>query len=310
MAGDRVVAVVGATGKQGGGLVRAIAADTAGGFVARALTRDGKSEAARQLADLGVEVVEADLDEPASIEAAFAGAYGAYCVTFPSAGFGPEKEIEHARTMADAAHGNGLAHVIWSTLEDTRDFVSLDDERMPTLLGKYKVPPFDVKGEADAVFAEVPTTFLRTTFYWENMFFPVLGPKRDTDGTLTLTLPLGGAKLAGIAAQDIGRCAYAILRRPELIGETVSITGENLTGTQMAAALTAAPGESVRFKDIAPADFRGLFPGADAIGNMFQFYQDFEDTCIGARDRQVVLRLHPGLLGFADWLVLNSQVMS
>jgi uncharacterized protein YbjT (DUF2867 family) len=136
-----------ATGAQGGGLVRAIQANPSSGFTARALTRDPKSDKARELASLGAEVVAADLDDPASVERAFRGCHGAYCVTFFWAHFSPEKEIAEARTLAQAAKAAGIRHAIWSTLEDVRKFVPLDDPRMPTLKGKYKVPHFDAKGE-------------------------------------------------------------------------------------------------------------------------------------------------------------------
>ena len=92
MSSKKVIAVVGATGAQGGGLVRAIAADPEGGFSARAITRNANSDKARELAELGAEVVEADVDDVASLERAFAGAYGAYCVTFFWEHFSPDRE--------------------------------------------------------------------------------------------------------------------------------------------------------------------------------------------------------------------------
>jgi len=140
MAEPRIIAVVGATGAQGGGLVRAILEDPASGFVPRALTRDPGSDAARALAAAGAQVVRADVDDEASLARAFEGAWGAYCVTFFWAHFSPEQETGEAGAMARAARSAGLEHVIWSTLEDTRRWVPLSDDRMPTLGGKYKVP--------------------------------------------------------------------------------------------------------------------------------------------------------------------------
>jgi uncharacterized protein YbjT (DUF2867 family) len=168
MADKKVIAVAGATGAQGGGLVRAILSDANGGFAARALTRDVGSDKAKDLAKLGAEVVAADLDDLESLKRAFHGAHGAYCVTFFWAHLSPEREVAEATAMASAAKHAGLQHVIWSTLEDTRKYVPLSDGRMPTLQGKYKVPHFDGKGEADHVFTDlgVPTTFLLTSFYW------------------------------------------------------------------------------------------------------------------------------------------------
>lgn len=208
MNGKKIIAVVGATGAQGGGLVRAILNDPSGGFGARAITRDVRSDKARALAAFGAEVVAGDLDDPDSIRRAFAGAYGAYCNTFFWEHFSPEKEQAHARCMAEAARSAGLAHVIWSTLEDTRRWIPLSDDRMPTLMGRYKVPHTDAKGEMDALFRElgVPTTFLVTSFYWENFIFFGMGPQRDANGALAITFPMGDRKLPGIAAEDIGRC--------------------------------------------------------------------------------------------------------
>ncbi len=242
MANKRTIAVMGATGAQGGGLVRAILADPEGGFTARAVTRDVNSDSARALADLGAEVVAADVSDQASLRRAFEGAYGAYCVTFFWEHFSPETEGAHVQNMAAAAKEAGLQHVIWSTLEDTRQWVPLDDDRMPTLMGSYKVPHFDAKGESDKIFTEygVPTTNLLTSFYWDNLIHFGMGPSPVPMGPSPSPCPWAKARLPGIAAEDIGRCAYAIFKRgDEFIGSTVGIAGEHLTGSEMAAALEA-----------------------------------------------------------------------
>ena len=215
MADRKTIAVVGATGAQGGGLVRAILDDPNGGFGVRAITRNPDSEAARALARAGAEVVAADVDDETSLARALAGAHGAYFVTFYWAHFSPDKEIAEVRGMARAARAAGIAHAIWSTLEDTRKWVPLADDRMPTLMGRFKVPHFDAKGESNHFFTDegVPTTFLLTSFYWDNLIHFGMGPKKDADGRLAFTLPMGNAKLPGIAAEDIGRCAYGIFRR-------------------------------------------------------------------------------------------------
>jgi uncharacterized protein YbjT (DUF2867 family) len=311
MSDRKIIAVVGATGAQGSGLVRAILEDSAGGFAARALTRNVDSAKARELADLGAEVVAADVDDRASLERAFAGAWGAFCVTFFWEHFSPDKEKVQARAMAEAAKVTGLKHVIWSTLEDTRRWVPLDDDRMPTLMGAYKVPHFDGKGESDLIFRElgVPTTFLLTSFYWDNLIHFGMGPKPAGDGTLAFTLPMGGAKLPGIAAEDIGRCAYGIFKRGgKLIGKTVGIAGEHLSGDEMAAALSRALGTTVRHNAVEPAVYRGFgFPGAEDLGNMFQFKRDFEADFRGARDLAFSRSLNPGLQSFEGWLAANAD---
>jgi uncharacterized protein YbjT (DUF2867 family) len=311
MAGKKVIAVVGATGMQGGGLVRAILAEKGGEFSARALTRKTGSEKAKELAKLGAEVVAADLDDVGSLKRAFAGAYGAFCVTNFWEHFSPEKEIDQARNMAQAATAAGLKHVIWSTLEDTRKWVPLSDNRMPTLMGKYKVPHFDGKGEADRVFAEtgVPTTNLLTSFYWDNLIYFGMGPKKGPDGKLAITMPMGDKKLPGIAAEDIGTCALAIFRKGrDYIRKTVGIAGEHLTGGQMAVALSKALGQEIRYNAVTPEAYRMFgFPGADDIGNMFQFKRDFNDLFCGAREPEVARGLNPSLQTFDQWLARNKS---
>ncbi|HEY0432453.1 MAG TPA: NmrA family NAD(P)-binding protein, partial [Chitinophagaceae bacterium] len=161
MSQQNLIVVFGATGAQGGGLVNAILNDPEKQFAVRAVTRDVNSDKAKKLAARGASVVAADIDDPASVEKALEGAYGAYFVTFYWAHFSPEKELQEAKTFAEAAKKAGIKHAIWSTLEDTRLYVPLNDDRMPTLMGKYKVPHFDAKGEADKFFTEagVPVTF-------------------------------------------------------------------------------------------------------------------------------------------------------
>ncbi len=311
MAGKKTIAVVGATGAQGNGLVRAILADPAGGFSVRAITRDLASEKARALAALGVEVVAANVDDEASLVRAFEGAHGAYCVTFYWDHTSAERELAEAGNLARAARRAGVAHAIWSTLEDTRKRVPLTDERMPTLEGTYKVPHFDAKGEADALFAAagVPTTYLLTSFYWDNLIHFGMGPKPGPDGTLLFTLPMGRAKLPGIAAKDIGACAYGVFRRgAELVGKHVGICGDQLTGDEMAGAMTRVFGRPVQYNEISPATYRGFgFPGADDLGNMFQYKRDFEREFCGARDLALSRALNPHLLGFEAWLAQNKD---
>ena len=142
MSQKKIITVFGATGAQGGGLVRAILHDKKSEFAVRAVTRDPDSEHATNLAAMGAEVVVADIDNAEDVQKAMNGAYGAFCVTFFWAHFSPEKEMAQAKIMAEAAKTAGLKHVIWSTLEDTRHYIPLSDNRMPTLQGKYKVPSY------------------------------------------------------------------------------------------------------------------------------------------------------------------------
>lgn len=196
------------------------------------------------------------------------------------------------------------------TLEDTRQWIPLSDDRMPTLMGKYKVPHFDAKGEANAFFTEagVPTTFLNTSFYWGNLIYFGMGPRKGPDGRLAITLPIGDKKLPGVGAEDIGRCAYGIFKQGEaLIGKSVGIAGEHLTGSEMAAALSRALGKEVGYNAVPPAVFRSFgFPGAEDLGNMFQFKHDFNEAFCSARNVAFSRSLNPQLQSFEQWLAENS----
>jgi uncharacterized protein YbjT (DUF2867 family) len=176
---------------------------------------------------------------------------------------------------------------------------------------KYKVPHFDAKGESDKFFTDlgVPTTFLRASFYWDNFIYFGAGPKKGPDGKLYLTFPLDDKKMGGIAAEDIGKCAYGIFKRgKELIGKTVGIAGEHLTGKEMAEAISKAVGQEVIYNNVTPDTYRSFgFPGADDLGNMFQFYRDFEKDVNGVRDISFSKELNPELKNFNQWLEENAK---
>ena len=313
MTSKKIIVVFGATGAQGGGVARAILNDRNSEFAVRAVTRDPNSDKAKELAKMGAEVVAGEIDDMQSLKRVLSGAYGAYFVTFFWAHFSPEKEKAEAKNMAQAAKEAGLKHVIWSTLEDTRKYIPIDDNRMPTLMEKYKVPHLDAKGEADQYFidAGVPVTFLITSFYWENMIYFGMGPKRGADGKLAITFPMGNKKLSGIAAEDIGKCAYGVFKRgQELIGKRVGIAGEQIACNEMAQVLTKALGKEVSYNEITPEQYRSLgFPGADDLGNMFQFYRDFEEDLSRTRDVKFSKELNPELKSFEKWVAENAELI-
>ncbi|MET7747678.1 NmrA/HSCARG family protein [Micromonospora sp. NPDC005367] len=304
MSEKKIIAVFGATGAQGGGMARAILADPDGEFAVRAITRNPQSEKAQELAKAGAEVVAANLDDRESIVKVLQGAYGAFVVTNYWEYISVEREKGQIANAASAAKAAGLKHVVWSTLPDSRNEIPVDNDRMPTLEGKYNVPHFDGKGEGNAYFTEagVPTTFLNTTFYWEDFctFFPLT---RTDDGKRAITVPMGERKLSGIAAEDIGGVALAIFKRgEEFIGKSLNIGGENLTGEQYAAQLSKTLGEDVVYRPMTFDAFRALgFPGADDLGNMFQYYYETEENFAGSRDPESLRKVFPALQDFATW---------
>jgi uncharacterized protein YbjT (DUF2867 family) len=307
----KIIAVIGATGAQGGGLARAILNDKDGQFLLRAVTRNANSEQAKLFASQGAEVVEADLDNVESLKSAFKGAYGAFCVTNYWEHFSPEKEFQQAVNLADASKAEGVKHVVWSTFTDTRNWISLDDDSMPTLMGKYKVPHLDAKGESNIEFTnrDLRVTFLLTSFYWDNFIYFGMGPQRGQDGILAFAMPMGDKKLPGIGREDIGKCAYGIFKNPiSYIGKTVGVAGEHISGYDMAKALTNAIGEEVRYNEV-PADvYRSFgFPGADDLGNMFQVKRDFNEAYCNERSVDESRDLNPELQNFEQWLSDNVK---
>jgi uncharacterized protein YbjT (DUF2867 family) len=313
MSEKRIIAITGATGAQGGGLARAILNDKNSSFKVRAITRDVNSDKAKELKKLGAEVVEGNIDEEESMNKAFEGAYAAYCVTFYWAHMSPDREISNGRNLAKAAKHAGIKHAIWSTFEDTRKKFPLSDTSMPTLYGNFKVPHFDAKAEVNHYFNDlgVPTTFLLTSFYWENLIYFGMGPKKGSDGKYSITFPMGNKKLPGMTAEDIGKCAYGIFKlEKELIGKTVGIAGEHLAIRKMAETLTKILGIDVGYNEVTPDVFRSFgFPGADDMGNMFQYKHDYEDEYCKARNLDFSRSLNPELMTFENWVIKNKNLI-
>ena len=311
MAEKKIIAVVGATGAQGGGLVRAILSDKSGEFAARAITRNPDSDKAKELAKMGAAIVKADLDNLESLKKAFAGAYGVYGVTNFWEHFSPEKEKAQAANIAAAAKDAKVKHVIWSSLDDTRKWIPLSDNRMPTLQGKYKVPHFDAKGESNKYFTEsgVPTTIMNTVFYWENFIYFGQGPKKGPEGKISISLPLADKKMPSIAVEDIGKCALGIFKNGDkYIGKTVGIAGEHLTGKQFADGFSKALGKEVIYNAISADTYRSFgFPGADDMGNMYQFKAEFEDEYCKSRSVELAKSLNPSLQSFSSWVEKNKN---
>jgi uncharacterized protein YbjT (DUF2867 family) len=306
-----VITVFGATGAQGGGLARALLADPARHFAVRAVTRKPDGAGARELQAAGADIVLADLDDGCSVRRALEGAYGAFFVTNFWEHLSGEKEEAQAQNLAGAAAQAGIRHAIWSTLEDTREFFPADGRRMPVLEGRYNIPHYDAKGAANRFFAQqrVPTTYLYTSAYFENLIHFGMGPQRGADGALTVTFPTGAARIPWVAAADIGGAAAEIfLRGDALIGDSIGVAGDHLSGAELAAALSGALGEPVTYNAVEPDVYRAFgFPGAIELGNMWQFKRDFEAAYLGRRELSRVRALNPRTASFSTWLSANKS---
>lgn len=295
-----LIAVLGATGAQGGSLARALLRDPAQRFAVRALTRQPGARAARALAQAGAEVVTADLDRPGTLVEALAGADGLFAITDFWEHFSPERELRQAAQLAGAAARAGVRHIVWSTQEDTRAGAA-----------HWRVPQMDAKGQADAFFRDLPTTYVLPSFYWDNLIQLGLHPRRGPDGRLRWPLPMGTARLCGIAAEDIGSCVAALFAQgPACLGQRLGLAAEHLTGAQMAAALSTALGETVLHEPLSAEAFgRQPFPGAAEMAGSFAYQQANEARYCAARPPALARALHPGLLDFAQWARSRAGVL-
>jgi uncharacterized protein YbjT (DUF2867 family) len=252
------------------------------------------------------------MNDEGQLTEAFKDAYGVFCVTNFWEHFSAAKETQQCKNVAAAAKAAGISHVVWSTLEHTSSFGAGDS--IPDIENdgqKLKVPHFDGKGMGDAAFKEagVPTTFMITSFYWDNMVGLGMGPKKGEDGTYAITFPQGeDTLLPGIAVQDIGVCAAGIFQDPSLIGQTVGVAGEKLTCGQMAEKLTAALGTEVKFNSVTPDAYRSFgFPGAEDLGNMFQWQMETNADFCARRDVEGSKKLNAGLLDFDGFLAAHGK---
>lgn len=309
MAAVKVIAVIGALGAQGGALVEAILADASGQYKVRAITRKTTSDKAVALAARGVDVVSADLEDVASLQAAFAGAHGVFAITNFWEHFSGEKEFQQASNIAQAAKAAGVQHVVWSTLEDTRVRIPLGDPRMTVMQGAH-VPHFDYKGAANAAFvaAGVPTTNLHTSFYLEN-FLGFMKLNKGADGSLSLVLPgYGAGKLPVVAVADIGKAAFSVFKDASLIGKDVGIASDQVTGAELAALFSEALGRPVAYH-IVPIEVARTFqfPGAEDIANMFHYKALCADTFNGLRSLESSRALVPDLTSARAWFTANAS---
>jgi len=250
----KVIAVVGATGQQGGAVVRAL--QTSNQFKVRALTRNpGKH---RELAD---EVVEADLSRPETLASAFKGAYGVFLVTnFQEHG---ADELKQATAAVRAAKDAGVKHFVWSTLPDVEAISK----------GKFDVPHFTGKAKLDRIVSEAGFanhTFVIAPFYYQNLV-GVLGPQKQPNGSAGWTLPLDPT-IRSIHMADItelGGIVAGAFAHPEQAGhgEYLPLVGDFMSFNEIIDTLKQQ-GHTFSFNQVPKEVFAGFFPGAAEIAEI------------------------------------------
>jgi uncharacterized protein YbjT (DUF2867 family) len=268
----KLIAVVGATGLQGGAVVRALQAS--GQFKVRALTRNPAKHP--KLAD---EVVLADLNRPETLKAAFAGAHGVFLVTNAwEAGTDERKQVLAA---VRAAKDGGVQHFIWSTLPDVETISG----------GKLDVPHFTDKAKSDRIVKEARFahhTFVIAPFFYQNLL-GVMAPQKQTDGAMGWALPLDPEKRV-IHMGDItelGHIVVGAFTQPQLAehGEHLPLVGDFLSFNEVIATLNRQ-GHKFSFKQVPKELFAGWFPGAKEVAEMLAYFE--AHTYLGADSRDAI----------------------
>jgi uncharacterized protein YbjT (DUF2867 family) len=290
----KTILVFGATGAQGGSVARNLLAR--GKFAVRALTRKVDSPAAQALRDLGAEVVQGDLDDPASIAAALEGCYGAFGVTNFWEHFA--KEGEQGRTLVKAVADAKIQHFIFSTLPPIEKETG----------GALRSPHFDLKAEHEAYAKQlgIPSTFIHVPFYYENFlyFFP---PRPAGDGIYAFGFPQGDTPLAAMSVEDVGRVVAPIFEQPEkYIGQVVKLAGDELPAATYAEIMGRRTGKDVRYSHVPRETFAALgFPGAEDLADMFEYYRLHIPSRVN--DIESCRALAPELQSFEAWAAKNEE---
>mmetsp|Transcript_53253 Transcript_53253/g.59522 ORF Transcript_53253/g.59522 Transcript_53253/m.59522 type:complete len:327 (+) Transcript_53253:101-1081(+) len=286
----KMIAVMGATGLQGGAVINALLTIAADEFSIRAIcfSRNPESDKAKILAEKGCEVVMADADDVPSMVAAFSGAYGAFLVTTNNlAHMSMTHEIETTDKLREAVSEAKVEHVVLSTHVDTRPIINASDDKdtwkiLHEAHNSY-VPHYDGKGEAGQRFldSDVPVTLLFTTFYYDNFINFGWGPQQhgDEDQPLSIRFPIGDKAFPLNSLHDIGCNVVSILQDPSTINTKQGVASTIATGKEIAETFTKVIGEPVVFNAV-PTDVYASFgfPGASYLANMFRFKVTFEAT--------------------------------
>jgi uncharacterized protein YbjT (DUF2867 family) len=269
---QKIIAVVGATGQQGGAVVRALRAS--GQFKVRALTRDPQKH--EKLAD---EVVAADLNQPESLKAAFAGAHGVFVVT--NAWEAGRAEAEQALAAVIAAKESGVKHFIWSTLPNVEAISG----------GKIEVPHFTDKANVERAVRDAGFafhTFVIAPFYYQNLT-GAMGPQKQADGTMGWALPIDPEKRVVHMGDitELGQIVAGAFAKPELVGhgEHLPLVGDFLSFNEIIATLNRQ-GHKFAFKQVPREVFSTWFPGAGDVAAMLAYFE--AHTYLGSDSREAI----------------------
>jgi uncharacterized protein YbjT (DUF2867 family) len=275
---DGIVAVVGATGRQGGAAAQAL---LGAGVSTRALVRDPAKPAAQALASAGAHLVIADFDDPRTLRAAFDGVSRVFAMTTMDSGRGTSRETADGIAIADAAKAASVGHLVYTSVGGAERHTG--------------IPHFESKRRIEEHIETIgiPATFVRPTFFYENL---VAQPPAPENGTIVVRLPLAdGIPLQMVAVEDIGVVAAAAVIDPDRVpGGAVEIAGDELTGSQIAATFGRQAGLPARFESL-PLEATG----DDDLQAMFAW---FAEPPSYRADRKLTALLDPHVQTLEQWL--------
>ncbi|XP_016069982.1 PREDICTED: nmrA-like family domain-containing protein 1 isoform X2 [Miniopterus natalensis] len=297
MADKKLVVVFGATGAQGGSVARTLLED--GTFRVRAVTRNPRQKAVKELRLQGAEIMQGDQDDEASMELALTGAHAAFIVTNYWENCSQEQEVKQGKLLANLAKSLGLRYVVYSGLENIKKLTA----------GRLAAGHFDGKGEVEEYFRDVgvPMTSVRLPCYFENLLSFFLPQKAPDGKSYLLSLPMGDIPMDGMSVSDLGPVVLSLLKSPEeYIGQNLGLSTCRHTAEEYAALLSKHTGKAVHDAKITPEDYEKLgFPGAQDLANMFRFYALKPD-----RDIELTQRLNPKARTLDQWLEQHKDDFS
>lgn len=287
----RTIVVLGATGAQGGAVIRAMMGDKK--FKLRAATRNPDSEKAKALVKLGVEVVKLDMDDKHSCRDALKGAYGCFLVTNYWEVHDESREVTQGKHVVDACKDNHVKHLVFSGLKSAKD-----------LIKKSGCDHFESKKAIhDCIVRRgIPCTTVDLAFYYENLL-NFMKPRKNDKNEYVMDIPMGHAPLDMVCCEDTGEIVHHVFLHPEeFIGKWLPLCSSRMTIDEYAAAASKVVGRKFIAGNTTVEDFAKLgFKGAGPTAVMFEFFASGKYD----HDMEMTRKLNPKIRTFEQWVTDN-----
>jgi len=296
MAEKKTVVVLGATGKQGGSVIRALLKE--GKFRVRGITRDSSKDSALMLREQGAEMIEADTSHCDTLVHAFNGAYAVFAVTNFWDPSSRNREIEVGKSIVDAAKKANVQHFIWSSLPNVKKISN----------GKYEVHQFTDKALVDEYLQKsgLNFTIVSLALYFDN-FQHLLKPRLNKDNTIVFSIPFpADHNLTFVDVDDTGEAVVNILNNPQQwLGKWVPLFGEHLLASELAKTFQSVSGKKTIYQEMSPAEGERRNPNKEFL-EMFDYIKDYGYYGDKASEMPTAKKLNPHLKTFKQWIEVNN----